>query len=118
MLNPEPILEIENAKLHQDLTVITDPRIEASRPDIVLLDKSNNTVKLIDIVIPADHNILHTSVTKIPKYHQELAIEIQDMGHVEAAETTHIIISTNGVMHSTFFSNAKKIDLTMSLVRP
>ncbi|KAI5755598.1 hypothetical protein M8J77_018249 [Diaphorina citri] len=82
---PQPVLENENMKIYWDSTVITDRRIEANRPDIVLVDKNEKTVKLIDIAHPADHNILHSTATKIHKY-QDLAIEIRNMWDMTSVE--------------------------------
>ncbi|XP_017299838.1 B-cell receptor CD22 [Diaphorina citri] len=82
---PQPVLENENMKIYWDSTVVTDRRIEANRPDIVLVDKNEKTVKLIDIAHPADHNILHSTATKIHKY-QDLATEIRNMWDMTGVE--------------------------------
>lgn len=112
---PQPVLENENMKIYWDSTVITDRRIEANRPDIVLVDKNEKTVKLIDIAHPADHNILHSTATKIHKY-QDLAIEIRNMWDMTSVEVIPVVMSTNGLIHPSFYTHTKKIDLPQYLV--
>ncbi|KAI5707841.1 hypothetical protein M8J77_010928 [Diaphorina citri] len=112
---PQPVLENENMKIYWDSTVITDRRIEANRPDIVLVDKNEKTVKLIDIAHPADHNILLSTATKIHKY-QDLAIEIRNMWDMTSVEVIPVVMSTNGLIHPSFYTHAKKIDLPQYLV--
>ncbi|KAI5731304.1 hypothetical protein M8J77_007883 [Diaphorina citri] len=102
-------------KIYWDSTVVTDRRIEANRPDIVLVDKNEKTVKLIDIAHPADHNILHSTATKIHKY-QDLAIEIRNMWDMTSVEVIPVVMSTNGLIHPSFYTHTKKIDLPQYLV--
>ncbi|KAI5725072.1 hypothetical protein M8J77_010587 [Diaphorina citri] len=112
---PQPVLENENMKIYWDSTVVTDRRIEANRPDIVLVDKNEKTVKLIDIAHPVDHNILHSTATKIHKY-QDLAIEIRNMWDMTSVEVIPVVMSTNGLIHPSFYTHTKKIDLPQYLV--
>ncbi|KAI5718661.1 hypothetical protein M8J77_024813 [Diaphorina citri] len=96
--DPEPILENESHKLYWDTTIITDRRLPANRPDIVLIDKIQKNVKLIDIAHPNDHNILITMGEKIRKY-QDLGIEIKDMWNMDKVEIVPVVVSTNALIH-------------------
>ena len=51
---PQPVTEIENAKLLWDYGIRTDRVIPEHRPDLALVDKTNNKVSLIDVVVPWD----------------------------------------------------------------
>ena len=46
--------ENENAKLLCDYSIGTDRLIPAHRPDLTLVDKTNNEVSLIDVAVPWD----------------------------------------------------------------
>ncbi|KAI5714587.1 hypothetical protein M8J77_002109 [Diaphorina citri] len=108
--DPEPILENESHKLYWDTTIITDRRLPANRPDIVLIDKIQKNVKLIDIAHPNDHNILITMGEKIRKY-QDLGIEIKDMWNMDKVEIVPVVVSTNGLIHPSLYEHIKKIQL-------
>ena len=40
-----------------DFDIFTDHHLTAHRPDIVVLDKQQKTVKIIDIVVSSDDNV-------------------------------------------------------------
>ena len=50
--------------------------ISARRPDIVVINKLDNTAQLIDVFIPADCHIVSKENEKIEKY-QDLRIELE-----------------------------------------
>ncbi|KAI5755134.1 hypothetical protein M8J77_014371 [Diaphorina citri] len=107
---PEPVLENESHKLYWDTTIITDRRLPANRPDIVLIDKIQKNVKSIDIAHSNDHNILITMGEKIRKY-QDLGIEIKDMWNMDKVEIVPVVVSTNGLIHPSLYEHIKKIQL-------
>ena len=47
-----------------------DRTIQARRPDIILVDKVNMEVKIIDIAIPGDSRIRDKEQEKIEKYEE------------------------------------------------
>ena len=51
---PQPVTENENAKLFWDYSIRTDRVIPPHRPDLNLVDKTNNNVSLIDVAVPWD----------------------------------------------------------------
>ena len=51
---PQLVTENEKAKLLWDYTIRTDRVIPSHRPDLTLVDKTNNKVSLIDVAIPWD----------------------------------------------------------------
>ena len=54
---PESVLENENYKLLWDFSIRTDHHIEARRPDLVLVDKSKKSCRIIDLAIPEDSGV-------------------------------------------------------------
>ena len=51
---PQSVTEIENGKLLWGYSIRTDRVISAHRPDLTLVDKTNNKVLLKDVVVPWD----------------------------------------------------------------
>ena len=50
----QPVTENMSAKLLYDYSIRTDRVIQAHRPDLTLIDKTNHKVSLIDVAIPWD----------------------------------------------------------------
>lgn len=73
---PESIVENNTAKILWDFNIYTDKVIRARRPDIVVIDKTKNEVKIIDVAIPGDSRIREKETEKLDKYH-DLKIELQ-----------------------------------------
>ena len=80
---PESVLENENYKLLSDFCIRTDHNIEATRPDLVLVDKSRKSCHIIDVAIPEDSGVREKEFEKVEKY-QNLAIELRRMWEVKA----------------------------------
>ena len=71
----ETVLENETSKILWDFNIYTDWAIHHRRPDIVLIDKEDNRVKIIDIAVPWDANIESKYREKVDHY-KDLAIEL------------------------------------------
>lgn len=82
---PQTILETVNYKLYWDRTIITDKTIHYNRPDILLHDKINNIVYLIDIAVPNTHNLSSTHTEKLAKY-TDLSIELKTQWNVNTVK--------------------------------
>ena len=81
--NPEAVTENEKVKILWDFEVRTDRRIHHRRPDIVIVDKENKQVTIIDVAIPSDNNIKEKEIEKITKY-QDLKLEVQKLWKIKA----------------------------------
>ena len=79
---PESVLENENYKLLWDFSIRTDYHIEARRPDLVLVDKSKRSCRIIDLAIPEDSGVKEKEAEKVEK-HQNLARELRRMWEVK-----------------------------------
>ncbi|XP_052738597.1 uncharacterized protein LOC112058219 [Bicyclus anynana] len=55
---PVPVLERDGVRLYWDRSIITDRTILANKPDIVVLDRAQSRVFLVDITIPYDENLV------------------------------------------------------------
>ena len=73
---PDSVCENDRTKILWDFSIQTDKDIQARRPDLVVVDKAQNAVTIIDIAIPADINIVGKEEEKIMKY-QDLKMEIR-----------------------------------------
>ncbi|CAH2059309.1 unnamed protein product, partial [Iphiclides podalirius] len=66
--SPEAVLENDRARLYWDRSIITDRTIVANKPDIVLMDRAQSRVFLVDITIPYDENLVKAETDKKTKY--------------------------------------------------
>ncbi|CAH2093698.1 unnamed protein product [Euphydryas editha] len=94
---PAPVLERDGVRLYWDLPIATDRTILANKPDIVVMDRAQSRVFLVDITIPHDENLVKAETEKKRKY-LDLAHEIVDMWGVESTEIIPIVISANGLI--------------------
>ena len=69
MHNPEPVLENDSHKLLWDFNIQTDHLIQATRPDLIIINKKKKrTCKTVDFAVPADHRIKLKECEKKDKY--------------------------------------------------
>ena len=62
-------------KLLCDFNIMTDKKITARRPDIVIVNKGQRKTTFIDIACPCDRNVNDKETGKVEKY-QDLKIDI------------------------------------------
>ena len=79
----------------------------ARRPDIVLVDKMNKEVKIIDIAVPGDSRVKEKELEKMKTY-QYLREEI---GHwqMRSATVVPVVIGALGVISDKFEKHIKKL---------
>ena len=73
---PEPVTENRDVKILWDFSIRTDCKIQANKPDLVVVDKAKKTLLIVDIACPLDINIGKKEQEKILKY-QDLKTELQ-----------------------------------------
>ena len=88
--NHEPLLVIENDVLW-DFDIQTDKHVTSNIPDIVIVDKKGKSLKLIDVSIPNDMNIVSKRIEKIEKY-ANLSIELKELWGMKTVETIPVVI--------------------------
>lgn len=111
---PAPVLENDCIKLYWDREIITDVCIRANRPDIVIYDKREKRVTLIDIAVPLDHNVQTTFSTKITKYH-DLAEELRQMWHLQEIRIVPVIISATGIVPKTLLHSLEELGIEQQI---
>jgi len=108
--DPTPIIENERVKILWDFTIQTDKRIQHNRPDIVMVNKSEQTTYLIDIAIPADKRCAEKEQEKISKY-QPLADEIKALWKSKKVEIVPVVIGALGVISTNHKMYMEKLNL-------
>ncbi len=61
-------------------TVPTDIHITAQRPDIVIVNKSSNSMSIIELSVPFECNIENTHLRKVSRY-SSLISDIEEKGY-------------------------------------
>ena len=104
---PESVTENENAKLLWDYGIRTDRVIQAHRPDLTLVDKTNNKVSLIDVAVPWDSRVLLKEQEKRDKY-QDLRVEVRRLWNMPV-EIVPIIIGALGTIPKSLKRNLEEV---------
>ena len=89
-----------NETILWDYSIITDRKILANRPDIVIHDRKSKTCMLIDVSIPDDKNIALKEAEKISKY-KNLEIEINWMWNVKT-KVVPVVVGALGTLRKYF----------------
>ena len=76
MHNPAPVQENNTHKLLWDFYIHTDHLISARRPDLIIINKTKRTCKIVDFAVLADHRIKLKACEKKDKY-LDLARELK-----------------------------------------
>ena len=106
----ETALENETSKILWDyFNIYTDRAIHHRRPDIVLIDKVDNRVKIIDIAVPWDVNIESKYREKVDHY-KDLAIELSRLWQKQVT-IIPIIVGSLGCVKSNFDKALKDLSI-------
>ena len=82
---------------------------QARRPDIILIDKQNRTVKIVEVQVPFDAFLKLSYQTKFEKY-VPLSMEINALGFY--TEIIVLIVGSLGSVHNKFSSGLVHLGLT------
>ena len=107
---PEPVLENDAYKLLYDFNIMTDKKITARRPDIVIVNKGQRKTTLIDIACPCDRNVNDKETEKVEKY-QDLKIELQRLWNT-SVEIVPIVVGALGAISRTLQKYLQKLNVT------
>lgn len=110
LYSPQTLMENENFKLYWDMTVITDIGLEHNRPDMVVWNKMENTVVILDFAVPLDCNLKKSYGEKINKY-EALSRQMRDMWKLNRVDIKPLIISTNGLVHKNTVKHLRELKL-------
>ena len=74
-----------------------DNVIEARRPDIVVIDKTERKAQIIDVAVPVDKSSKQKQNEKIEKY-QNLKSEVMRLWKLRTAEVTPVVVGALGTV--------------------
>ena len=93
---PADVIMDNKAEIIWDMLLTTDRQVGANRPDIVVRDKINKKVFIIDISCPSDVNVNAKENEKIAKY-SGLRVELAKMWQSECVVIPIVIGSLGGL---------------------
>ena len=90
MNNPAPVLENAMHQLLWNFNIQTDHLIPARRPDLIIINKTKRTCKIVDIAVPADQRIKLKECEKKDKY-LDLARELKKLWNMQVTIISIVI---------------------------
>ena len=112
-IEPPPVRENDNFKILWNFKVITDRRIDHNMPDIIFIDKREKSVKIIDIAIPMDKNVITKRFEKLRNY-TNLSIELKESWELNCVSIVPIIIGSTGVIHREMKNDLGKLNFAIN----
>jgi len=91
--DPVAVVENQEMKVLWDFNIYTDHLLTARRPDIVVIDKLQKTVQIVDVSVPSDCNVAQKEKEKIEKY-RDLSVELSSLWRMKC-ELIIIILNHN-----------------------
>ena len=104
---PKPVCEDGDVTVLWNQAVLTDRKITANRPDIIIKNKKQKTCALIDVAIPADRNVVQKEAEKKLKY-KSLCTELQRMWNLKCT-IVPVIIEAPGIVTRSLKKNLETI---------
>ena len=96
-----------------DMTLTTDREVGSNRPDIVIRDKEEKKVYIIDVSCPSDVNVKNKENEKITKY-SGLRVELAKMWNSECIVIPVVVGSLGAISHN-FANYLKMIPTDLSI---
>ena len=110
--NKPGVVENVDYKILWDAMIQCDKKIEARKPDIILVDKKNKEVKITDVAILGDVRVCEKELEKIDKY-KPLKDEIAHLWKMRRVTVIPIVIGTLGVITTQFEKYVKEVGIEM-----
>ncbi|KAI5727410.1 hypothetical protein M8J77_001977 [Diaphorina citri] len=111
LYKPAPVVENDKIKLCWDISMQTETNVINNRPDIVYVDKSANSISIIDVTIPLDENINTAYSIKIAKY-EDLRRQLKHIYNTNNVSILPIVITSNGLIHKNTIINLEKLKIS------
>ena len=99
MHRPNEVHIDRNVEILWDMTLVTDRAVGANRPDIVIRDKLEKKVFIIDISCPSDVNVLTKENEKVAKY-SALRVELSKMWDCECVVIPVVVGGLGCISHN------------------
>ena len=103
---------MKKGKILWDMAIQCDHVIEASRPDIVAVEKENNKAIRVDIASPWDHRVYEKEDEKIEKY-QDLKREIGRLWGIRRLEVVPVVVGPLVVVSNRLDAWLEKLGVTI-----
>ena len=101
-----------------DFSVRTDHEIEARRPDLLIIDKSEKNCQIIDVEIPEDERVRANKDEKVEKY-QDLEPEVRRKMWGVRTKVTPILVGALGTIPLSLTENlwTNGVDTSIELIQ-
>ena len=96
-----------------DMTIQCDHIIEATRPDIVVVEKESNKSIIMDVAWPWDHRVYEKESAKIEKC-QDLKIEIRKLWAMRRVEVVPVVVDALGAVTKRLNTWPDKLGISMN----
>ena len=110
---PKEVYMDSRVELLWDMTLTTDRDVGSNRPDIVIRDKKERKVFIIDVSCPSDSNVKSKENEKITKY-SGLRVELAKMWNSECI-VIPVVIGGLGTISYNFANYLKMIPADLSI---
>ena len=94
------------------MNIQCDHVIKARRPDVVVIDKENNKVIIVDIASPWDHRVYEKEGEMIEKY-QDLKREIGKLWDIRQQEVVPVVVGALGAVSKRLDTWLDKLGITI-----
>ena len=112
--SPKRVVESNNLKILWDCVMQCDKEIEARRPDIVIIDKVQNEVKIIDVAIHEDGRVPEKELEKVEQCGL-LKDEIARLWDIRKVSVISVVVGALGAVSTRFEKFVKDIGITLKI---
>ena len=109
------LIENDKIKLLWDINIQCENVIEATRPEIVVIDKKERVYLIEDITVPADRRVEEKEQEKVEKY-QDLKREIGRMLEIRKVQVVPVVIGALRSVSKRFDKWIEKLDIQCNFV--
>ena len=94
-----------------NFSIQTDHEVINNKPDIIVVDKINKTVSLIEVAVPNDYNICNKPLQKIRAY-TNLSGEIKALWNLNKVQIIPVIVGAMRTFYKKIDDDISKLGLT------
>ena len=108
---PNVVTETDDGKvaIYWDKPIKTDRKVSYNRPDVVVIDREENTWYIVDFAIPMDHHVKEKEEEKIDKY-MDLAAEVRRQFRVKTV-ILPIVLGALGTVPAKLSKSLEKLEI-------
>ena len=108
---PNVVTETDDGKvtIYWNKPIKTDKKVNYNRPDMIMIDREENTWHIVDFAIPMDHHVKEKEEEKIDKY-MELASEVRRQYRVKTV-IVPIALGALGTVPAKLSKSLEKLEL-------